>query len=161
MPTRNQSIDLVKVIAMFMVLLLHTGVARHCSSIDYTSVPQVYLIAGIAIPMFFMVSGYLLSTKEPSFAYSARKTFGILKFTFIMCAGWKLLAICAKYLSNSMLNRGAMMATAMAGLLPAKRRVLCILVFWHDAHHLCPLAISTPTYQRSLAAMGYCRIRNN
>ena len=106
MPTRNQSIDLVKVIAMFMVLLLHTGVARHCSSIDYTSVPQVYLIAGIAIPMFFMVSGYLLSTKEPSFAYSARKTFGILKFTFIMCAGWKLLAICAKYLSNSMLNRG-------------------------------------------------------
>ncbi len=48
MKERNQSIDLVKIIAMMMVLLLHTGVIRGWSG-GYGPVPEVYQIAGIAI----------------------------------------------------------------------------------------------------------------
>lgn len=83
---RNQSIDFIKIIAMYMVLMLHTGVIRHfTSSYDYTSVPEVYMIAGIAIPLFFMVSGFLLVNKQVDRKYITNKILGILRFTLIIC----------------------------------------------------------------------------
>lgn len=83
---RNQSIDLIKIIAMYMVLMLHTGVARHfATNYDYTSVPEVYMVAGIAIPLFFMVSGFLLANRLVDWKYSFSKIIGILRFTFIIC----------------------------------------------------------------------------
>lgn len=83
-PTRLANIDLVKVIAMLMVLLLHVGVIRGLSLIC-CQVPEIYLLAGIAIPLFFMVSGYLLSSKNVSIEYCSRKIWGIIRFVLIVC----------------------------------------------------------------------------
>lgn len=82
---RNQAIDIIKIVAMFMVILLHTGVSRHFSNFPYTSVPDIYYIAGIAIPLFFMVSGYLYSGRAIDFKYSLNKIGNIIKFTLIVC----------------------------------------------------------------------------
>ena len=90
MKERDQSIDLVKIIAMMMVLLLHTGVVRGWSG-GYGPVPEVYQIAGIAMPLFLLASGYLLAGKTATLKYCARKIWGILRFTFIICAAWNLI----------------------------------------------------------------------
>ena len=78
---RNLSIDLVKVIAMFMVMALHVFL---CHIVQPSLVYSWNLgLASIAIPLFFMVSGFLLSGKEGSIGYSWRKIKGILRFVFI------------------------------------------------------------------------------
>ena len=81
---RNQSLDLIKVVAMLMVVMMHLGLARgeaHFKSPDLPVGP----FTGIAIPMFFMVSGYLLSTRVPSWYYSRKKIWGILRFCLCIC----------------------------------------------------------------------------
>ncbi|MBO4315383.1 MAG: acyltransferase family protein [Prevotella sp.] len=78
---RNLSIDLVKVIAMFMVMALHVFL---CHIVQQSLVfSWNYGIASIAIPLFFMVSGFLLCRKDGQISYSVRKIKGILKFVFI------------------------------------------------------------------------------
>ena len=78
---RNQSIDLIKVIAMFMVMALHT-IIRPMANIATFYVPTM---SGIAIPLFFMVSGFLLIDKKSDYKYSLKKIFSILKFVAIVC----------------------------------------------------------------------------
>lgn len=81
---RNNSLDFIKIVAMFMVLMLHTGVCR--SGVGYPHIPYIYTIAGIAIPLFFMVSGFLFSYKNTiDYTYSIKKIIGILRFCFIIC----------------------------------------------------------------------------
>ena len=76
---RNLSIDLVKGIAMFMVLALHMHVYR-----PFGMIPSyVYGICGIAIPLFFMVSGYLMYGKLVDYQYIKRKLGGVIKFVYI------------------------------------------------------------------------------
>lgn len=53
---RNLSIDLIKVIAMFAVIGLHTSKASE----DWRIANIIYETDVVAIPLFFMVSGYLL-----------------------------------------------------------------------------------------------------
>lgn len=78
---RNQSIDLVKTFAMFGVIALHSTINETDSVIGFI----LSRIAGISIPLFFMVSGYLLSQKEITWKYSLYKIKGILRFCFTMC----------------------------------------------------------------------------
>ena len=59
MKERDQSIDLVKIIAMMMVLLLHTGVVRGWSG-GYGPVPEVYQIAGIAIAVEYLTASSVI-----------------------------------------------------------------------------------------------------
>ena len=79
---RNSAIDMVKLIAMFMVLGLHLNVGQLHSSFLLSAQSA---ISCIAIPLFFMVSGFLLCKKELNFSYSKRKIKGILKFVFYTC----------------------------------------------------------------------------
>ena len=81
MKDRNLSIDLVKVIAMFMVMALHIILCNLVPSSIFMSWNAG--LSGIAIPLFFMVSGYLLCGKDGHFSYSVRKIKGILRFVFI------------------------------------------------------------------------------
>ena len=76
---RNLSIDLVKIIAMFMVLMLHIGLLKPPNTTFYRC---THGIACIAIPLFFMVSGYLLSNKKPDYNYSIKKIGKVLLFIF-------------------------------------------------------------------------------
>lgn len=89
---RNLSIDLVKIIAMFMVLALHVEIT---GLVPDNFVMQCNLgYSSIAIPMFFMVSGFLMAGKQLTVGYSWRKIRGILKFVFItvlfFCFYWTI-----------------------------------------------------------------------
>lgn len=81
---RNQSVDLIKVVAMLMVVMLHLGLARVDENFDSPNLP-IGPFAGVAIPLFFMVSGYLLSTKNPCWRYNIKKIWGIIRFCLYIC----------------------------------------------------------------------------
>lgn len=78
---RNQSIDCVKVVAMFGVMALHTCLSRT------NELPGFILsrMFGLSIPLFFMVSGYLMHGRVVDYKYAIRKIFMILRFTFLVC----------------------------------------------------------------------------
>lgn len=78
---RNLSIDLVKIIAMFMVLALHMVL---CKDVYPQSIIKSWNcgIANVAIPLFFMVSGFLMSNKPLDVNYSLVKIKKILFFVF-------------------------------------------------------------------------------
>ena len=78
---RNLSLDLVKIIAMFMVLALHINLNHNLP--QSLALTFNYGFACIAIPLFFMVSGYLLANKNLNIKYSKRKICGILRFVII------------------------------------------------------------------------------
>lgn len=80
---RNNSIDLIKVVATLMVIALHLQVCRAwagCARIE-----EIAILCGIAIPLFFMVSGYLMAGKQVQWSYSLRKFFNAVKVPFIIC----------------------------------------------------------------------------
>ena len=76
---RNLSIDLIKIVAMIGVISLHCNMDRLDNPVAFI----LSRIAGISIPLFFMVSGYLLIIKKGGFLYSMKKIGGILKFVLI------------------------------------------------------------------------------
>ena len=80
---RIQSLDVIKITAMLMVLMLHVNVFKDWSGTGNTG--AYYALAGIAIPLFFMTSGYLMANKQTDWKYAARKIWGILRFTLIIC----------------------------------------------------------------------------
>lgn len=76
---RNQSIDMIKVVAMIGVLSLHCNLGKLDNPVAFV----LSRMAGASIPLFFMVSGYLLINKQTDFHYAIKKIVGILKFVFI------------------------------------------------------------------------------
>ena len=81
---RNQSVDLVKIIAMMGVMALHTCLGRTDSLSGFVLSRSF----GLSIPLFFMVSGYLMQGRKIDWRYSVRKVVGILRFTFIICISY-------------------------------------------------------------------------
>ena len=78
---RSQNIDLIKIIAMFCVIGLHSTY----SYVDTYMGNILYRTSVIAIPLFFMVSGYLvLAKKDVNYNYIFRKCFGIIKYVFLI-----------------------------------------------------------------------------
>lgn len=88
---RNQSIDLIKIIAMCLVVCLHTThnyMIPGVISIEFI----LYNSSVIAIPLFFMVSGYLLiGRKNTTYKYAGKKIWGILRFMFFIIGSWWLI----------------------------------------------------------------------
>ena len=84
--TRNQSVDLIKIVAMVLVVALHTTRTAVCP--DYPDISFVFYNLGvIAIPLFFMVSGYLLvGNPKATYKYSQRKILNIIRFVFTIDA---------------------------------------------------------------------------
>jgi len=81
---RNQSIDLIKIVAMSMVVSLHTAyrfIESDSSGIMFT----LYNLGVVAIPLFFMASGYILIGRENvSSSYAFRKIIGIFRFVLVL-----------------------------------------------------------------------------
>ena len=78
-----------------MVLMLHTNL--YLSRSSYPLLLVVRNISGIAIPLFFSVSGYLMAGKQyeslnQSVNYSICKVLNILKVTFIVCLVFDLIS---------------------------------------------------------------------
>lgn len=76
---RIQSLDLIKIVAMYGVVLLHTNAIL----LHYNSGFILYSIAGLSMPLFFMVSGYLMYTREVTYRYIFAKIIKIVRFCFI------------------------------------------------------------------------------
>lgn len=87
--SRFLSIDLIKVIAMLGVMCLHAEMSYYENPLAQC----LYMSAVVSIPLFFMVSGYLLYGKETTdIRYSAKKIWGILRFAFIIATFFWLLS---------------------------------------------------------------------
>lgn len=85
MQERNYSIDLIKLIALFAVIALHSTA---CFQVAWTItlLDFIYETGVIGIPLFFMVSGFFLIPRDNvSWRYSARKIYGIIRFVAIIC----------------------------------------------------------------------------
>lgn len=84
---RDSGIDLIKIIACFMVVTLHTCFTGS-TEINYSSI--LYYMGVIAIPLFFITNGYLLfgKTNEKTY-YSYKKRDNILSLVFV----WNLLFV--------------------------------------------------------------------
>jgi len=77
---RNLSIDLVKIVAMYCIICLHTTMKYTDSNLGFI----IYTISGLGMPLFFMVSGYLMWNRDLDYKYVFSKTFRIIKFVAIM-----------------------------------------------------------------------------
>lgn len=79
---RDPNIDLVKVVAMIMVMTTHL----HPVVFDLQSVVPTwfYRISAPAIPLFFMVSGYLMARRDVTYHYAFKKIRSILRFIVSM-----------------------------------------------------------------------------
>lgn len=95
---RNQSIDLIKIIATLMVMMLHVNVIRGWNG--FVQFPVFYALPCIAIPLFFMVSGYLLIDKLPSASYCSKKIWSIIKISLILCIFFDIL----KYIQSGLFD---------------------------------------------------------
>lgn len=75
---RDLSIDVIKIVAMFGVIVLHTSVGFVYGG---QALPNIlFYTFVISIPLFFMSSGYLLlGRKNVGYKYSATKILNILK----------------------------------------------------------------------------------
>lgn len=90
--SRNQSIDLVKIIAMFMVMALHTFIGKT----QTLFISCLSIMSGIAIPLFFMVSGFLMWNRNVDYKYALKKIFGIVRFVAIICLMYYIIFILPK-----------------------------------------------------------------
>lgn len=83
---RNYSIDLIKIIAMYGVIALHTTL-NYIN--DGTLISDIlFFTFVISVPLFFMTSGYLLLGREKSdYSYSLKKISNIIKVVsfFVIC----------------------------------------------------------------------------
>lgn len=84
--SRNLNIDLAKIIAMLSVVGLHTTEGLSF----FNSI--IYAAFGIAIPMFFTVSGYLmLGRKNIDYKYVGKKILSIIKYIVLTVVTFELL----------------------------------------------------------------------
>lgn len=84
--SRNRNIDLIKVISMIFVMGLHSrGYFCEYPIYDF-GYYLIHSVCGLAIPLFFMVSGYLLlgRNKNTDYSYSLKKIYAIVRFMFII-----------------------------------------------------------------------------
>lgn len=79
MKQRNLQIDLVKIIAMFMIMTMHLTMFRTSNIVALC----LHFASGIAMPLFFMVSGYLMWNRDVNYKYSLYKTYKILRFILL------------------------------------------------------------------------------
>lgn len=90
---RNLSLDLLKILACFSVVVLHVTGRVVLVEDAYTISHFLYYVACIAVPIFFMVNGYfLLNKKEVNYSYILKKITNIIIVVF----SWNLLIVIAK-----------------------------------------------------------------
>ena len=100
---RIYGIDIAKIVACMQVVWLHTsmryftGNYQLSSSIDREILRILYIMSGVAIPVFFMANGYfILNKKELTISYVWKKTCNIL----VVILGWLLMYSILNYLKD-------------------------------------------------------------
>lgn len=88
---RIQAIDLVKVLALSLVVAMHFQNARQEVGFEEINQTLVRPLTGVAMPLFFVVSGYLMCNHKGGARYGWKKIWNILKFCFIICTSMTVL----------------------------------------------------------------------
>ena len=87
---RNVNLDGLKLLACFAVIGLHVFTYNY----NNTIITYIHYMCGYAVPIFFLVNGYLiLNKKEVTYTYTAKK---ILKILFLVVL-WNLFFIEISY----------------------------------------------------------------
>ena len=94
MNNRNYSLDMVKIVAMLGVICLHSTF-RYIVPTTFTLADILYRTAVVAIPLFFMTSGYLMLGRENiNYRYALTKIAKIIRFVgIIVVSYWGLYSI--------------------------------------------------------------------
>lgn len=95
MKERETWLDFIKIVACFLVVMLHT-ISYGLSENVITPSLLVYYIGTFAIPLFFMVNGYLQLRRKVSYKYVIKKIIKIVVIVFF----WNLIIILLKYAIN-------------------------------------------------------------
>lgn len=82
---RIQSIDFVKLLALSLITILHFPQAREEVGFEAMSTIITNPLTNVAMPLFFMVSGYLMYNHKGGTYYGWKKIWNILKFCFVVC----------------------------------------------------------------------------
>lgn len=92
---RIVGLDVVKIIAMLSVVMSHALNVLRTEGISPEMTQIVHSLTVGGVPLFFMVSGYLLlRRKEITFTYALRKIFHIIRYIACACIlYWIALAI--------------------------------------------------------------------
>ncbi|MTD42452.1 acyltransferase family protein [Erwinia sp. CPCC 100877] len=92
---RNINIDVIKALASFLVVTLHVCtqfIRLHPGQFKLDDV--LYILAISAVPLFFMVNGYLLINKASlTYSYVAKKIVSILIIIFLWSASYSLIKL--------------------------------------------------------------------
>ena len=138
---RDISLDAIKLVACIFVCTLHTIGMFMSESPEFHLSYLLFYMSGIAVPLFFMVNGFLLAPKDGGIKYYYRKIFNIVKivcvFTFIfdipklVRGDISILIPFKQACSKSVFSRWS---------------VPCILVFWKSNLYICPDAIFKEIY---------------
>jgi len=92
-------IDALKILACFLVVVLHTityGLGENKENIGLV----LYYLGTVAIPIFFMVNGYLQLRREVDYRYVLKKILKIVVIVFI----WNCLIEVFKFVSSREMN---------------------------------------------------------
>lgn len=74
---RDISLDAIKLVACIFVCTLHTIGMFMSESPGFHLSYLLFYMSGIAVPLFFMVNGFLLAPKDGGIKYYYRKIFNI------------------------------------------------------------------------------------
>ena len=92
---RNLHIDLIKIVAMLLVIMYHTPADGVAYPFSFNLVSFCDHAACVPIPLFFMVCGYLLVPREGlGYGYVLRKTWHVVRFILAFLVVYELLFIC-------------------------------------------------------------------
>ena len=94
---RNVNLDGLKLLACFAVIGLHVFTYNY----NNTIITYIHYMCGYAVPIFFLVNGYLiLNKKEVTYTYTAKK---ILKILFLIVL-WNLVYFLLKLVIKQQLE---------------------------------------------------------
>lgn len=82
MNNRKYWLDVIKALSIFLVIVLHT--ASYGVKDNYLNPSLIFYFSGVfAIPLFFMVNGYLLLDKQEKYKYAINKIRKIIVIAFL------------------------------------------------------------------------------
>lgn len=93
---RNAGIDLIKIFACMGVCSLHFYLRYMIKDPSFRWEYIIFYAAGMAIPLFFMVNGYLLLSKERPRSYYFKKILNIIKIVITVNVLWFILLFLLK-----------------------------------------------------------------
>lgn len=99
MKKRIEWIDLLKIVACFLVVVLHS-INYGLKNNEYVNGLWIYYIGSLAIPIFFMINGYLQLGRDLTYKYVISKVVKIFIVVIFWCSGLYLI----KFILHDNLN---------------------------------------------------------